>query len=91
MFFMSQFLKKDFIYLFLEGEEGMGKDSEGNTDLLPHLCFGTGNYVAQPGMEPTTQAHAPTKKQTSNLSVYGMVPNQLSHTRQGYEPDLFTC
>ena len=36
------------------------------------------------GTEPATQAYALTGNQTSDLSVCRMIPNQLSHTDQGY-------
>ena len=39
-------------------------------------------YTSQ-GTEPATQACVLTENQTGDLSVLGMMPNQLSHTSQG--------
>ena len=44
------------------------------------------SYALQLGTKPVTQAHGLTGNQTSNLLLCGMMPNQLSHTSQG-----FTC
>ena len=41
------------------------------------------SHVPGPGMEPTTQAHALTRKWTRDLLLWGTMPNQLSHTSQG--------
>ena len=51
------FLKKDFIYLFLERREGRERRRERNIDVRGTLisCL---LYVRQPGTRPVTQARA---------------------------------
>ena len=72
------FKKIDFsTYLFLERGDGREKERERNTDWLP---------VAHPKQGPwfTAQACALTGNQTGDLSVYGTMPNPLSHISQSY-------
>ena len=45
--------------------------------------------VPQPGTKPLTQAYALTRNQTSDLSLCGTTPNQLSHTGQGSAASFF--
>ena len=47
-------------------------------------------HVPQPGMEPTTQAGAPTRDQTGDLLVVGQCSSQLSHTGQGGKKPFFS-
>ena len=47
-------------------------------------------HVPQPGMEPTTQAGAPTRDQTCDLLVVGQRSSQLRHTGQGGKKPLFS-
>ena len=70
--------KKDFIYLFLDREEGREKERETNINVwLPLTC---------PLLEtwPTTQACALTGNRTSDPMVHRPALNPLSHTSQGY-------
>ena len=47
------FLFKDFIYLFLEGEEGKEKERERNINVwLPLVCPPTGDLAYSPGLYP---------------------------------------
>ena len=69
--------KKDFIYLFLDREEGREKERERNINVwLPLTC---------PLLEtwPTTQACALTGTRTSDPMVHRPALNPLSHTSQG--------
>ena len=70
------FLKKDFVYLFLE--RGKGREKERNI-IHTHLCL-------QLGLHPDQISYlvrSLTGNQTSNLSLFRMMPNQLSRTGQG--------
>ena len=72
------FLKKDFIYLFLQTGEGREKERERNINVwLPLVC-------PHLGIRPTTQAGALTGNQTSNPSVLRPALNPLSDSSQGY-------
>ena len=42
-------------------------------------------HASQPETKPTTLASALTRNRTSNISVCGTTPNQLSHTGEGCE------
>ena len=71
------FLKKDFIYLFLERGEGREKERERNINVwLPLACPLLGTW-------PTTQACALTGNQTCDPLVHRPTLNLLSHTSQG--------
>ena len=68
---------KDFIYFFLDGEEGRETEREGNINVwlpLMHPLLGTW---------PETQACALTGNQTGNPLVSKLALNPLSHTNQG--------
>ena len=73
-FFLCFF--KDFIYLFLERDEGMEKEREKNIDRIPLVGPHMGTWL-------TTQACALTRNRTGSLSVCSTMPNPLSHTSQG--------
>ena len=78
-FFLRFYLqkKKDFIYFFLESEEGREKERERNIKVwLPLIC-------PQLGTWPITQACALTGNQTSDPLVCRQALNPLSHTSQG--------
>ena len=64
---------KDFIHLFLKRGEGREKERKRVIDQLPLAQAPTGDQCA-------TQACAPTGNQTGDLSLYGIISNQLSHT-----------
>ena len=65
---------KDFIYLFLEREEGREKERERNINVwLPLSCPSLGT-------QPTSQACALTGNQTSDPLVSRLALNPLSHT-----------
>ena len=50
------------------------------------------SYAYQPGTKPATQRGALTRNQTGDVSLCGMVHNQLSHTGQGSTQNIFpTC
>ena len=71
------FLKKDFIYLFLDRGDGREKERERNIKMwLPLAC-------PQPGTWPATQACALTGNRTGDPLVHRPVLNPLSHTSQG--------
>ena len=74
---LCNFFKKDFMYLFSEGEKGKEKEWERNVNVwLP---------IAYPllGTWPTTQPCALTGNRTSNPLVHRPALNPLSHTSQG--------
>ena len=72
------FLKKDFIYFFLERGEGKEKEREGNINVwLPLTCPLLGTC-------PPTQACALTGNRTCDLLVRRPMLNPLSYTSQGY-------
>ena len=75
------FLFKDFIYLFLEKEEGREKERERDINVWLPVAG------PQPGTWPTTQACALTGNRTSDPLVRRPALNPLSHTSQG---SLFT-
>ena len=81
-FFLNSFLKKDFIYLFLErGEEGRKKGRETmtwerNIDLA---CTPVWDQAHNTGMCPDQEC-ALTGNWTSDLLLCRRTPNQLSHT-----------
>ena len=51
--YLKDFLKKDFIYLFLEQKEGREEERERNiTVWLPFACYPTGDLAHNPGMFP---------------------------------------
>ena len=69
-------------YLFRE------RGREGEREGEKHRCeretyIGCLSYAPQPGTKPATQACALIENQTSDLSLCGTMPNQLSHTGQG--------
>ena len=71
------FLKKDFIYLFLEKGEGREKERERNINVwlpLVHPLLGTW---------PSTQAWAMTGNRTGDPLVRRPALSPLSHTSQG--------
>ena len=72
---ISSFLKR-FDLFILERGEGSKKGWEGNIDQLPLACLQRGTW-------PATQICALTRNLTSDLLVCGVMPNPLSHTRQG--------
>ena len=73
------FLKKDFIYLFLDRGEGKEKKRERNINVwLLLTCPLLGTW-------PTTQAYALIANQTSDPLVCRPTLNLLSYTSQGYE------
>ena len=73
----AQLFLKDFIYLFLEREEGRVKEREGNTNVwLPLAC-------PTPGTLPATQACALTGNQMGDPLVRRPALNPLNHTSQG--------
>ena len=70
-----------FTYLFLGRGEGTQEERERNVDVggkqigcLPH--------TPRPGTEPATQACAPTRNRTGDLSLCGTLPNPLSQAVQ---------
>ena len=69
------FLKKDFIYLFLERWEMREKERERDIDRLPLAQPQRGTWPRNPGMCPDLE---------SNRRPIGLqaMPNTLSHTSQ---------
>ena len=79
------FFKKDFIYFFLEIEEGREKERERNISVwLPLMRPLLGTW-------PATQACALTGNRTSDPLVHRRALNPLSHTSQGGLPSLYFC
>ena len=75
---VSFFLKKDFIYLFLERGEGKEKEKERNINVwLPLSCPLLGTW-------PATQSCALTGNRINDLLVCRPAISPLSHTSQGY-------
>ena len=71
------YISQDFIYLFLDREEGREKESERNINVwLPFTHPLRGTW-------PTTQACALTGNQTGDPLVRRLALNPLSHTSQG--------
>ena len=71
------FFLKDFIYLFLEREDGKEKERERNINVwLPLTCPRLGTW-------PAIQACALTGNQTDDTFVRRPALNPLSHTSQG--------
>ena len=67
---------KDFIYLFLEREKGREIERERNIDVRQkHLVASSSSALTRDQIEP------------GEPSPWGMTPNQLSHTKEGYEPE----
>ena len=74
------FLKRDFIYLFLETGEGREKERERNISVwLPLMCPTTGDLAQW----LATQECALTGNRTSDPLVHRLVLSPLSHTSQG--------
>ena len=70
-------------YLFIFRERGREGEREKETSML-ETSIGCFSYMIQLGVEPTTQASALTRNQTSDLLVYKrMMSSQLSLTGQG--------
>ena len=68
------FLKKDFIYLFLDRRKGRVKEKERNISVwLPLMCPSLGTF-------PATKACALTGNQTGDPLVHRPALNTLSHT-----------
>ena len=92
-YFPFLFIKRFYLFLFLEGGEGRQKERERNInmwniDLLPLTC-------PQLRTWPTTQAYALTGNRSGNLFVHRLVLNPLSHTSQGsflfLKTNIFAC
>ena len=80
---VKSFLKQDFIYLFLEREDGREK-----REVQKHQCERKASIdcllrVPQLGTEPTTKACDLARNRTGDSLLCGMIPNQLSHTGKG--------
>ena len=72
-------------YLFIFRERGREKEREGEKYLCERETWiGCLTYAPQPGTKPTNPACALTRNQTSDLSLCGTMPNQLSHTLSGH-------
>ena len=75
--YLASFLKKDFIYLFLDREEERGKETERNINVwLPLTRSPLGTW-------PAIQAYALTGNRTGDSLVCRSVLKPLSHTSQG--------
>ena len=84
------FLKKIFIYLFLERREGREKVREGNIDVW-EKHWSVASRIPPPGSWPAPSAQALTGKWTSDLLVCRRMPNSLSHISQGCCWFLLLC
>ena len=71
------FLKKDFIYLFLDRGEGREKERKKNINVCLSLV------LSLLGTWPAIQVCALTGNQTSNALVCWSALNPLNHTSQG--------
>ena len=74
----THFLKR--FYFFLERREGREKERGRNTNVKEKHSL---SYVPSLGTEPAAEACALTENGTSDLSLCGTTPNQLSLTGQG--------
>ena len=77
------FLKKDFIYLFLE--RGREREREGEK----HQCV-VASHMLPLGTWPTTQACALTGNRTGDPLLCSLALNPLSHTSQGRNTELLS-
>ena len=73
---------KDFIYLFLEREEGREKERERNIDVYKRYIDQLPLVQPQLGTWPAAQTCALTGNRTGDLSVHRLVLNPLSLTSQ---------
>ena len=83
------FFKRFHLFIFRErvregGREGEKRRCERETSVL---CF---LHMPRLWTHPTTQACALSRNQTGNLSLCRTMPNQLSHTTQGWLCPLTT-
>ena len=79
MWQVSVYIFKIFYLLFRE--KGMReKERERNIGLREQHCL---TCAPRPGITPTAQACALTKEPTVDLLLWGMTPNQPSHTSHG--------
>ena len=76
-FIITSFLKRLLFYLFWEKGEGEKHQCERETDWLPLLWAPTGDQICNPGM-------CPDRESNSDLPLCSVMPNQLSHTSQGF-------
>ena len=86
--FFSDFIylfKKFYLFIFREkGREGETLMCERNINWLPLTC-------PQPGSRPAAQACALTRSRTSDLSLCGMTPDQLSRSGLSLYSILTEC
>lgn len=68
--------------MFIDLRE-MGREGDKNIKVIEkHQLIDCVSHMPQPGREPTTQACALTRNQSSELSGHWATPNSLSHISQ---------